>query len=65
MGADEYEYSITIDPEQFDVIRAALEAPPDADIIDVMCADAEKIFMRGESTWLKSHGIRFEFSSYS
>ena len=62
MGSDEYEYFITVEPEHFDAIRAALGAEPDADIIDTMCAHAETIFMKGETTWLESFGIPYEFS---
>ena len=64
LGVDEYEYFITVSPEHFDAIRAALDAPPDSDVIDVMCANAEKIFLTGETTWLKEHGIPYGFSNY-
>jgi hypothetical protein len=64
MGADEYEYFITVEPGHFDAIRAALRAEPDADIIDTMCAHAETIFMKGETTWLDSFSIPHEFANW-
>lgn len=60
---DEYEYVITVEPDHFEAIRAALGAEPDANIIDVMCANAEAIFMKGETTWLDSLEIPYEFAN--
>ena len=64
MGSDEYEYFVTVEPEHFDAIRAALGAEPDADIIDTMCAHAKTIFMKGETTWLDSVDVPHEFANY-
>ena len=60
---DEYEYAITVKPEHFDEIRAALNAPG-ADVLEAMCANAEAIFARGETTWLEMHEIPYGFSNY-
>ena len=63
-GADEYEYWITIQSEDFPVIRSALGAGPDDDVIEVLCANAEMIFTKGERTWLRAIGIEPGFSNY-
>ena len=63
-ACDEYEYFITIGPDEFDKIRAALAAPTDADIFDVMCGHAESIYTTGETTWLNSIGVEYEFDSW-
>jgi hypothetical protein len=49
---DEYEYCITVKPEHFEALRGALDAPPYTDIIEAMCANAETIFAKGETTCL-------------
>ena len=64
MGTSEYEYFITVEPEHFEALRSALEAPPDADIVDAMCAKAEAIYTRGETTWLTDHGIPFDLTNW-
>ena len=64
MGTSEYEYFITVEPEHFGTIRAALGAQDGADIIDVMCANAEPIFMQGETTWLESIGVPYEMKNW-
>ena len=44
---DGYEYRITVAPDQFDRLRAALGAEPCADVIDLVCAHAEQIMSGG------------------
>ena len=64
LGSTEYEYFITVEPEHFDAIRTAVGAAPDADVVDTMCAHADSIYTQGETTWLDSHAIPYEFSSW-
>lgn len=63
-GTTEYEYFITVQPDDFATIRTALHESPDADIIEAMCAQADMIFAMGEATWLKSLGITFGFANW-
>jgi hypothetical protein len=63
MGTSEYEYDITVEPEQFAAIRLALGVPADADIVDAMCANADEIYTRAETTWLAEHGIPFDVTN--
>lgn len=59
-----YEYSITVGPDQFDKLRAALGAGPDADVADLVCAHAAEIMARGERSWLQDRGIECGVISY-
>ena len=61
---DGYEYRITVAPDQFAKLRAALGAEPGADVVDLVCAHVEEIIGRGERSWLDDHGIERGFSSY-
>jgi hypothetical protein len=61
---DGYQYSITVEPDQFDKLRAALGAQPDADVVDLVCAHADEIVARGERSWLQDRGIECGFVSY-
>jgi hypothetical protein len=61
---DGYEYAITIAPDQFDKLRRALGAGPDADVVDLVCAHVDQIMAQGERRWLDDHGIERDFSSY-
>jgi len=61
---DGYEYQITVEPDQFDKLRAALGAEPGADVVDLVCAHAEVIMARGERSWLTDRGIESGFISY-
>lgn len=61
---DGYEYQITVAPDQFDKLRAALGAQPAADVVDLVCAHAEVIVARGERSWLADRGIECGFISY-
>lgn len=64
MGTSEYEYFITVEPEHFDALRSALGVPPDADLVDAMCANADEIFTTGETTWLENHGIPYDLTNW-
>ncbi len=59
-----YEYWITVAPDQFDLLRQVLGAGPDVDVVDLVCAHVEEIMPRGERSWLDDHGIERGFSSY-
>jgi hypothetical protein len=61
---DGYEYAITVAPDQFDKLRRALAADGAADVIDLVCANADEIMARGERSWLDDHGIERGFSTY-
>jgi hypothetical protein len=61
---DGYEYTITVAPDQFGKLRRALAANGSADVVDLVCANAEEIMARGERSWLDDHGIERGFSSY-
>lgn len=64
LRADEYEYRITVQSSDLPRIREALGAEPDADIEDLLCANTDMIYSRGERTWFESIGITPEFSNY-
>jgi len=59
-----YEYWITVAPDQFDLLRQALGAGPDADVVDLVCTHVHEIMARGERSWLDDHEIERGFSSY-
>lgn len=61
-GTHGYDYIVAIDRVHFPTIRSALGAPPESEIIDVMRTHAEPIFMQGETTWLKSIGVPYDFA---
>jgi hypothetical protein len=61
---DGYEYTITVALDQFDKLRRALAADGAVDVVDLVCANADKIMARGERSWLDDHGIERGFSSY-
>lgn len=60
-GTSEYEYFITVEPQDFGTIREALDGAADADIVELMCAHAPMIFSAGELTWLEGLGINADF----
>lgn len=62
-GTSEYEYSITVAPDDLAIVRRALGGPPDADVIELMCANAEIIHGAGELSWLESLGIEVDFDA--
>ena len=64
MGTSEYEYFVTIKPENFDAVREVLGEPSAADIVDVMCRHADPIYTRGQTRWLEDHGIPFGFANW-
>jgi hypothetical protein len=61
---DGYEYQITVAPDQFEKLRAALGAESAADLVELVCAHAAAIMSRGERSWLEDRGIECGFISY-
>ena len=61
---DGYEYTITVEADQFDALRSMLGADAEADVIDLVSAHTGDIMARGERTWLDEHGIQNAFSCY-
>lgn len=62
-GDDEYEYALTVAPDDIPKVTAALGAKPGDDVISLLVANAEKIIRTGERTWLQSLGIEPDFWS--
>jgi hypothetical protein len=56
-GDEEYEYAITVGPEDVAKVVAALGGPPGGDVIALLVANAHKIIRAGELTWIRSLGI--------
>ncbi|MDT5014998.1 MAG: hypothetical protein QOD39_1158 [Mycobacterium sp.] len=59
-----YEYWITVSSDQFDKLRAALDADPSAEVVDLVCIHVDEIMKLGERSWLDHHGIERGFRSY-
>ncbi|MCH9703092.1 MAG: hypothetical protein K0U76_17230 [Actinomycetia bacterium] len=60
-GGDEYEYWITVG---VDDLRKALGVAERSDIGDAACTRVNEIMQVGETTWLDSHGVPYEFNSW-
>jgi len=63
-GADEYEFWITVDAQDFPRILEALDAAPVDDVAEALFSHREEIFGVGELTWLKSIGVEPKFDAY-
>jgi hypothetical protein len=59
----EYEYALTVAPDDVAKITAALGGAPGDDVIALLCDDAEDIINIGELTWLRSIGVERAFWS--
>jgi len=66
MGDDghNYQYWITVAPDQFDKLRATLDADPATDVVDRVCGHVAQIMSRGERSWLDHHGIERGFHCF-
>ncbi|WP_430782811.1 hypothetical protein [Actinoplanes sp. G11-F43] len=64
MFEGEYEYAMTVRPADVPRIVAALGGDPGADVLDLMTANAQAIITLGESRFLKSIGVEYEFWSH-
>jgi hypothetical protein len=62
-GDNEYEYTLTVRPEDVPTLVAALGGQPKDDVVELLVAHSEDIFRQGESTWLDSIGVRAKFWS--
>ncbi|MEV0248519.1 hypothetical protein AB0H76_18110 [Nocardia sp. NPDC050712] len=60
----EYEYTITVAPGKVPFVRQALGGSPEADVLELLSANAESIVLQGAKTWLESLGITPEFWSH-
>ena len=54
---NDYEYEVTVAPEQFDALRAALSAQPGEDVVGLVCRRVDDIMPMGEARWLGEHKI--------
>ncbi|MBL1073641.1 hypothetical protein JK358_04475 [Nocardia sp. 2] len=63
-GGGEYEYALTVAADQVPVVVAALGGDADADVLDLLHANAEPIVRRGEKGWLESIGVTVGFWSH-
>jgi hypothetical protein len=63
-SGDPYEYSLTVLAEHVDAIRIALGAEPGQDAFDAILAHSHEIMRQGETTWLKSLNIPYQFSCW-
>lgn len=61
---DEYEYWISVPPQQLGRLRTALRAPGDADLFNLLSVVGGDIVGSGEMRWLRTNGVEFEFASW-
>jgi hypothetical protein len=61
----EYEYGLTVAAADIPRILSALDAPPEADVLDVLEASGAELMGSGESRWLARIGVEAEFWSRS
>gem|GEM_PF-1892065 len=59
-GSSEYEYWLHV---TVSALRRALHGGAHDDIGELVCKHSEEIMSVGEMTWLKRHGVPFEFNS--
>jgi hypothetical protein len=63
-SGEPYEYSLTVAPEDVDAIRVGLGAAPGQDAFEAIVAHSHEIMRAGETTWLKSLNIPYQFSCW-
>ena len=59
----EYEYGFTVATGDIPKVLGALNAAPDADVLDVLEMAGAQIVKTGESNWLAGIGVEAEFWS--
>jgi hypothetical protein len=59
----EYEYGLSVAEADIPTVLTALQAAPDADVLDVLERAGSELVRAGESKWLRALGIEFEFWS--
>lgn len=57
LGAEEYEYMVTVPAADVPRVVEALGGAPGDDVLTLVAAHAEEIVCRGESTWVRSIGV--------
>ncbi|MBP2192110.1 hypothetical protein [Nocardia goodfellowii] len=57
----EFEYTLTVAPEKVVYVLEALGGRPEADVLELLAANAESIVRQGEKSWLESLGLTPEF----
>jgi hypothetical protein len=62
-GVSEYEYGFTVAVDDIPKVLGALNAAPDADVLDVLERSGEEVVRVGESKWLTGIGIEADFWS--
>ncbi|PZS28326.1 MAG: hypothetical protein DLM58_17225 [Pseudonocardiales bacterium] len=60
---DEYEYELTVAPDDVPRVIAGLGGGPGGDVVELLVGHAEDIVNVGELTWLRSLGIEPDFWS--
>ena len=63
-GGDEYEYFITVAAEDVALVVHALGGKPGSNVLELLRANAQMLVETGETKWLRSNGIKHEFSSW-
>jgi hypothetical protein len=59
----EYEYGLTIAARDIPVLLHALNAPPEADVLEVLESSGPEVVRTGEMRWLSQIGVEVEFWS--
>ncbi len=62
---EEYEYFLRVAPEHFGLLRSALGGGADAELVDLLATRGDELVRRGETRWLKEHGIPFDLDTSS
>ncbi len=62
---EEYEYFIRIEREYFAAVRAALNGAVGTDLVGLLEGRASELVRRGETAWLKAHGIPYDFHTWT
>ena len=62
-GDSDYEYTITVAPEEFPALRAGLGGDPTDDVVELLCRHVAVVMPCGERTWLDGPGIGYRFST--
>ncbi|WP_127782860.1 hypothetical protein [Rhodococcus sp. X156] len=61
----EYEYWLTVQPDEISLVVAALGGAEGDDVLPLLQANGDQICQTGEQKWLTSLGIEPGFFSYS
>lgn len=64
LRGEEHEHFVTVRKPSVPLIRAALHAAPEDDLLDLLRRHGSEIVRRGEMQWLADNGIRFTYSCY-